>query len=110
MSKVDGRSDLYSAGIMFYELIVGHDRFIADLRPIFYRMQKQPEGLCCHPYDCATLLVAEEAGVIVTDGMGNPLDGPLDVTSGVSWAAFANRDLQRAIEPLLIRILKQHGA
>jgi fructose-1,6-bisphosphatase/inositol monophosphatase family enzyme len=99
-----------STGGQFYELIVGHDRFIADLRPIFYRMQKQPEGLCCHPYDCATLLIAEEAGVIVTDGMGNPLDGPLDVTSGISWAAFANRDLQRAIEPLLIRILKQHGA
>ena len=27
-----------STGGKFYELIVGHDRFIADLRPIFYRM------------------------------------------------------------------------
>ena len=99
-----------STGGQFYELIVGHDRFIADLRPIFYRMQYQPEGLCCHPYDCATLLVAEEAGVIVTDGLGQPLDAPLDVTSGVSWAAFANRDLQRAIEPLLIAALKDKGA
>ena len=98
-----------STGGQFYELIVGHDRFIADLRPIFYRMQGQPEGLCCHPYDCATLLIAEEAGVIVTDGMGNPLDAPLDVTSGVSWAAFANRDLQRAIEPLLIQSLSRHS-
>jgi hypothetical protein len=99
-----------STGGQFYELIVGHDRFIADLRPIFYRMQNQPEGLCCHPYDCATLLVAEEAGVIITDGLGRPLDAPLDVTSGVSWAGFANRDLQRAIEPLLIRALKQESA
>ena len=98
-----------STGGQFYELIVGHDRFIADLRPIFYRMQNQPEGLCCHPYDCATLLIAEEAGVVVTDGLGNPLDAPFDVTSGVSWAAFANRDLQRAIEPLLIAALKHKG-
>jgi len=96
-----------STGGQFYELIVGHDRFIADLRPIFYRMQNQPEGLCCHPYDCATLLIAEEAGVIVTDGLGNALDAPLDVTSGVSWAAFANRDLQRAIEPLLMGCLNR---
>src|SRR5216683_1567970 len=28
-SKVDGRSDLYSAGIMFYELVVGQPRFTA---------------------------------------------------------------------------------
>jgi hypothetical protein len=47
--------------------------------------------------------------VIITDGLGNPLDAPLDVTSGVSWAAFANRDLHRAIEPRLIQLLKQHG-
>ncbi|GAC1643919.1 MAG: hypothetical protein NVS9B11_13830 [Candidatus Dormibacteraceae bacterium] len=29
-SKVDGRSDLYSAGIMFYELVVGHPPFTAN--------------------------------------------------------------------------------
>jgi serine/threonine-protein kinase len=28
-SKVDGRSDLYSAGIMFYELVAGHPPFTA---------------------------------------------------------------------------------
>ncbi|MGD0542479.1 MAG: inositol monophosphatase [Tepidisphaeraceae bacterium] len=90
-----------STGGQFYELIVGHDRFNADLRPLFYRIQHQPEGLCCHPYDCATWLVAQEAGVILTDGMGQPLDGPLDVTTGISWAAFANPALRQAIEPIL---------
>ena len=54
--------------------------------------------------------IAEEAGVIVPEGLGQPLDAPLDVTSGVAWAAFANRDLQRAIEPLLIAALKDKGA
>jgi fructose-1,6-bisphosphatase/inositol monophosphatase family enzyme len=99
-----------STGGQFYELIIGHDRFIADLRPLMYKVQKQPEGLCCHPYDCASMLVAEEAGVILTDGLGRPLDGPLDVTSGISWAAYANPDLRMAIEPLLTAYLRELGA
>src|SRR5256714_300883 len=98
-----------STGGQFYEMIVGHDRFNADLRPLFYRLQNQPEGLCCHPYDCATMLIAEEAGVILTDGLGAPLDGPLDVTTGLAWAAYANRDLQRTIEPLLTAFLRERG-
>jgi hypothetical protein len=99
-----------STGGQFYELIVGHDRFNADLRPLFYRAQKQPEGLCCHPYDCATLLIAEESGVIVTDGNGKPLNGPLDVTTGLSWVAYANDTLRQRIEPLLTDYLRGVGA
>jgi hypothetical protein len=96
-------------GGQFYELIVGHDRFNADLRPLFYQLQNQPEGLCCHPYDCATLLIAEEAGVVLTDGLGHPLDGPLDVTTGLSWAGYANRALQQRIEPLLNAFFAERG-
>jgi fructose-1,6-bisphosphatase/inositol monophosphatase family enzyme len=98
-----------STGGQFYELIVGHDRFNADLRPIFYAMQGQPEGLCCHPYDCATALIAQEAGVIITDGRGQPLDGPLDVTTGLSWIAYANRALQHQIEPLILDFLAKQA-
>ncbi len=90
-----------STGGQLYELIVGHDRFNADLRPHFYRMQNQSEGLCCHPYDCCTALIATEAGVILTDGLGNPLDGPLDVTTGLAWAGYANHRLRQSIEPLV---------
>jgi fructose-1,6-bisphosphatase/inositol monophosphatase family enzyme len=90
-----------STGGQFYELIVGHDRFIADLRPAFYRMQGQGEGMCCHPYDCATWLIAEEAGVILTDADGTPLDGPMDVTSGMSWIGYANAELRGTIAPLI---------
>ena len=96
-----------STGGQFYELIVGHDRFNADLRPLFYRIQGQPEGLCCHPYDCATMLIAEEAGIILTDGLGKPLDGPFDVTTGIHWAAFANAELQKKIEPVLKEFLEK---
>ncbi|HET6251858.1 MAG TPA: hypothetical protein VFE47_29505 [Tepidisphaeraceae bacterium] len=95
-----------STGGQFYELIVGHDRFIADLRPLFYKLLDQPAGLCCHPYDCAAMLIAEEAGVVLSDGLGNLLDGPLDVTSGISWAGYANAKLRDKIEPLLIQFLR----
>ncbi|MBC8106644.1 MAG: inositol monophosphatase [Anaerolineae bacterium] len=94
-----------STGGQFYELIVGHDRFNADLRPLFYRAQNQPEGLCCHPYDCAGLLIAEEAGVIITDARGGLLTGPLDCTTGISWAGFANQHLRVQIEPILKEFL-----
>jgi len=90
-----------STGGQFYELIIGHDRFNADLRPTFYRIQQQPPGLCCHPYDCATVLIAREAGVIITDEIGHDLDGPLDVTTGLSWVGYANETLRRQIEPLV---------
>ncbi|MGH7178063.1 MAG: inositol monophosphatase, partial [Tepidisphaeraceae bacterium] len=98
-----------STGGQFYELIVGHDRFNADLRPLFYKIMGQAQGMCCHPYDCAAMLIAQEAGVILTDGLGNPLDGPLDVTTGISWAGFANQQLRNQIEPLLTAFLRQRG-
>jgi hypothetical protein len=99
-----------STGGQFYELIAGHDRFNADLRPLFYRIQRQPQGLCCHPYDCASMLVATEAGAILTDGLGGPLDGPLDTTTGLSWAGYANTALRSRIEPLLTEFLRSRGA
>jgi hypothetical protein len=98
-----------STGGQFYELIAGHDRFIADLRPLFYRIQNQPQGLCCHPYDCATWLIAQEAGVILTDGLGEPLDGPLDTTTGLSWAGYANAQLRASIEPLVSAFLRERS-
>ena len=95
-----------STGGQFYELVVGHDRFNADLRPAFYRMQGQGPGMCCHPYDCATWLIAHEAGVLLTDALGKPLDGPMDTTTGLSWIGYANPKLRQAIEPLVMRFLR----
>jgi len=90
-----------STGGQFYELIVGHDRFNADLRPLLYRLQGRHDGFCCHPYDCAAALIAEEAGVILTDADGHPLDAPFDTTSDVAWVAYANDALRRLIEPAI---------
>ena len=110
-SKATVFDDQYiSTGGQWYELIMGHDRFNADLRPEFYRIQNQPPGLCCHPYDCAALLVAEEAGVILTDAAGRPLDGPFDTVTGLSWIGYANAHLRSKIEPLVLRFLQRSGS
>lgn len=107
VSKAGVFDDQYiSTGGQFYELIVGHDRFLADLRPLFYQILKQPAGLCCHPYDCATMLIAEEAGVILTDGMGRPLDGPLDCVTGLSWAGYCNATIRDQIEPIIRQFVR----
>src|SRR5216117_2335096 len=58
-----------STGGELYELMAGHDRFIADLRPLV-KSASLPPPLCCHPYDLCTALIAVEAGVIITDPSG----------------------------------------
>ncbi|HKA17814.1 MAG TPA: inositol monophosphatase [Blastocatellia bacterium] len=101
-----------STGGQLYELIAGHDRFIADLRPLMEPLLNRRGlalGICCHPYDICTELIAREAGVIVTDAHGELLQVPLDVNTNVAWAGYANRDIQREIEPLLQRALAGRG-
>src|SRR6187401_165571 len=49
-----------------HELIAGHDRFIADLRPLLRPLLSRrglPPALACHPYDICCALIAEESGV-----------------------------------------------
>jgi fructose-1,6-bisphosphatase/inositol monophosphatase family enzyme len=95
-----------------YELMSGHDRFIADLRPYAERVlarQGLALGLCCHPYDLSTELIAREAGVIVTDATGGPLTAPLDTETDVSWAGYANRAIHDQIAPLLAEGLRKRG-
>jgi hypothetical protein len=96
------------------ELIAGHDRFSCDLRPLFYRIIEQnsgrvPRGVECHPYDVAATLVARQAGVIITDGFGRPLDCRLNVTDGVHWCGFANRQIADSVQPIISKWLAEHG-
>ena len=53
--------------------MAGHDRFVADLRPLFERRRAGGAALCCHPYDLCTELIARELGVLVTDEQGSTL-------------------------------------
>eukprot|EP00927_Polykrikos_kofoidii_P029106 TRINITY_DN25219_c0_g1_i1.p1 TRINITY_DN25219_c0_g1~~TRINITY_DN25219_c0_g1_i1.p1 ORF type:complete len:483 (-),score=55.00 TRINITY_DN25219_c0_g1_i1:30-1346(-) len=84
------------------ELVLGRDRFNADLRCWAYDALREPQGLCVHPYDLAGLLVAEEAGVLITDARGRPLDGPLDCTTGLDWVGYANAELKVDVQPKLL--------
>jgi hypothetical protein len=65
--------------------------------------------LCCHPYDLCTTLIAREAGVIITDPAGAPLDAPLDLTTDVAWVGYANDALRRSIEPVLQAVLRRRS-
>ncbi len=94
-----------STGGQLYELMVGHDRFLADLRPEFFSALHLPKKLVCHPYDICTEIIAREAGVIVTAPDGSPLDAPLDIRAAVSWVGYANDALRRNIQPHLTESL-----
>ncbi|HEY5453218.1 MAG TPA: inositol monophosphatase [Polyangia bacterium] len=102
---------LSSAG-QLYELAAGHDRWIADLRPLLQparRAAGRAPLFCAHPYDLSCELIAREAGVIVTDPHGAPLAAPLDVTSDVAWVGFANAQLARSVGSALTAELRARG-
>lgn len=96
-----------STGGQLYELLMGHDRFIADLRPLAFAKLRLPSALTCHPYDICTALIAQELGCVVTAPDGKPLRLPLDTTSPVAWAGYANPALARRIGLKLREILEQ---
>ena len=101
-----------SSGGQLYELMMGHDRFVADLRPLVESLLNKRGlalGICCHPYDVCTELIAREAGVIVTDERGDALRAPLRVEPDIAWAGYANPAIRDEIEPLLRRALKERG-
>src|SRR4029079_13988371 len=113
-SPVPGKAQLFedqyiSTGGQLYELMAGHDRFIADLRPLFEQRRAGGPALCCHPYDLCTELIARELRVLVTDERGLTLRAPLDVTSDVGWIGYANAAVKGIIEPHLRRALTRRG-
>jgi fructose-1,6-bisphosphatase/inositol monophosphatase family enzyme len=99
-----------STGGQLYELMAGHDRFVADLRPLLERSLAARGlhlGICCHPYDLATELIAREMGVLVADPAGERLRAPLDVESDVAWVGYANPAIRAQIEPRLQDALRR---
>jgi fructose-1,6-bisphosphatase/inositol monophosphatase family enzyme len=101
-----------SSGGQLYELMSGHDRFVADIRPLMEPLLKKRGlalGICCHPYDLCTELIAREIGVIVTDEYGHELSAPLDVEAEVSWVGYANEEIRKQMEPLFQHVLRRRG-
>jgi fructose-1,6-bisphosphatase/inositol monophosphatase family enzyme len=97
-----------TTGGQLYELVVGHDRFIADLRPLVFKKLGLDGSLSTHPYDLAAALVAEEAGIILVDPLsGEPLEAPLDTTTPVAWVAYANEAIAAHIGPVLKKLIQE---
>jgi 3'-phosphoadenosine 5'-phosphosulfate (PAPS) 3'-phosphatase len=95
-----------------YELIAGHDRFTADIRPLMEKKLAEQGlrlGICCHPYDLSTELIAREAGVIVTDERGQPLDYPLNLEADCAWAGYANPAIRAQVESAFHAALEKRG-
>jgi hypothetical protein len=100
-----------SAG-QLYELMAGHDRFTADLRPLMEPLlaaRGLELGICCHPYDLCTELIARETGVLVCSPWGGPLRAPLWNDAEVAWVGYANPRIRDKLEPLLHAALRRRG-
>jgi hypothetical protein len=96
-------------GGQLFELIVGHDRMLGDLRPpVYAKLGLSSMSLCCHPYDICTALIARESGCLVEAPDGGALRAPLDTTTPVAWMGYANPVLARLVRPALRRILAAH--
>ncbi|PYS98359.1 MAG: inositol monophosphatase [Acidobacteria bacterium] len=101
-----------STGGQLYELMAGHDRFVADIRPLM-RGVMADRGLdlsiCCHPYDLCTELIARELGVEITGVDGDLIHAPLNVDADVAWIGYANKQIRQQIEPALRNALNSRG-
>jgi fructose-1,6-bisphosphatase/inositol monophosphatase family enzyme len=100
-----------SSGGQLFEMLTGHDRFVAELREGLYaRLKKEGKkgGHCCHPYDLCAHLIGTEAGLIITGRDGKKLNALLDTTSPVDWIAYANTSIKNEIEPVLQELMKKY--
>jgi hypothetical protein len=95
-----------------YELVMGHDRWVAELRPLVEPLlarRGRALGICSHPYDLSTELIAREAGVLVTDLTGRRLSAPLDVFTDIAFVAYANGAIRSQVDPALRAALRTRG-
>jgi hypothetical protein len=75
-------------------LAAGADAAVFDPRPVLV-----PGHLCAHPYDLAAIVVARASGAIVEALPPGPLDVPLDCTTDVAWAGYADEDVAARLRP-----------
>lgn len=113
LGKAQCFEDQYiSTGGQLYELMAGHDRFVADLRPLMAGVMKERGmdlSICCHPYDLATELIAREMGLIITDENGVQLAARLALKPDVAWIGYANQGIREQIEQHLQNALQKRG-
>lgn len=99
-----------SCGGQIAEILHGHDLMVLDVRPEAFRvLGLRDAALSSHPYDLCCELLLREAGGVIERPRGGRLRDPLDTTSAVSWAAWANPKIARRVRPVLHRLLAKTG-
>ena len=111
--RAESFEDQYmSTGGQLYELATGRDRMVADLRPLAaldLARRGLPMGLCCHPYDLASMLIAERLGVVLEGPDGRPLDARFSTVERVAWIGYANRLLADRVGSAIRDVLDAEG-
>ena len=113
----EGKSILFedqyiSSGGQLYQMLVGHDRFVADIRAALFRKfrkEGKKTGHVCHPYDVCATLIGEEAGLIITDLEGATLNPPLNTSQAVDWVAYANPQIKAEVQEAFMSSLVKFG-
>jgi len=107
--KVEVFADQYiCSGGQLAEVMLGRDRFVLDVRPLVHRKLGVTSSLTCRPYDVVTWLIAQEAGCVVCDPFGKPLDAPLDTTTNIAFACYANQKLAEQLIPIVREEVLKH--
>jgi fructose-1,6-bisphosphatase/inositol monophosphatase family enzyme len=107
--KAEVYADQYiSSGGQMAEVLLGRDRFVLDVRPLVHKKLGVKSSLTCRPYDIVTMRIAQEAGCVVCDPFGAPLDAPLDTTTNVAFACYANRKLAEQLIPIVREEVQKH--
>jgi len=108
-AKAEIYADQYiSSGGQLAEVALGRDRFVLDVRPLVHKKLGAASSLACRPYDVVTMRIAMEAGCVVCDPFGQPLDAPLDVTTNVAFACYANQTLAAQLIPIVREEVQRH--
>jgi fructose-1,6-bisphosphatase/inositol monophosphatase family enzyme len=108
-AKAEVYTDQYiCSGGQLAEVALGRDRFVLDVRPLAHERLGVRSSLACRPYDVVTALVAIEAGCVVVDPFGQRLDAPLDTTTNVSFACYANAALAAQLIPIVREEVERH--
>ena len=96
-----------STGGQLYELMIqGHDRWVADLRPLTREVRKG-SGPLLSSVRSVHRAYRERTGVIVTDHAGSQLNVPLDVETDCTWAGYCNPAIAQAVGTALRAALRR---
>lgn len=96
------------SGGQLAEVVLGRDRFVLDVRPLVHRKLGVTSSLTCRPYDVVNWRIAAEAGCVVCDPFGEPLDAPLDTTTNIAFACYANARLAAQLIPIVREEVRRH--